>query len=86
MADTINISCKHATFLISKQQETKLSLINKMQLMWHLAICNVCKLYKKQTAYFLQKIKNSRTEDTKLSQTAKDKIKKIVEQVITENN
>ena len=86
MADTINISCKHATFLISKQQETKLSLINKMQLMWHLAICNVCKLYKKQTAYFLQKIKNSRTEDTKLSQTAKDKINKVVEQVITENN
>ena len=86
MADTINISCKHATFLISKQQETKLSLINKMQLMLHLAICNVCKLYKKQTAYFLQKIKNNSTEDTKLSQTAKDKIKKVVEQVITENN
>lgn len=45
----IMISCKEATFMVSKKEEKKLSWREKFQLKLHLAICKMCRLFEKQS-------------------------------------
>jgi predicted anti-sigma-YlaC factor YlaD len=46
----ITHNCKHATYLIEKRLAGRLSLREHIFLWVHLAACDVCRLYQKQTA------------------------------------
>ena len=50
-----SISCDQAAFLVSKSQHTRLTLIERIKLIVHLAICPHCRRYQKQIK-FLDKI------------------------------
>lgn len=77
------ISCKKATYLISKQQETKISFADKMRLSLHTMICSVCKQYNIQINYIINKIKSQKTNEHTLNFLSKQKIKSKVEEVIS---
>lgn len=74
MANWLIISCKSATYLISKQQEGKLPVGERIQLIIHIFVCDVCKLFKIQTKHILHKIKHQKKESHSLSQEAKNVI------------
>ncbi|MGN6439540.1 MAG: hypothetical protein ACTHMM_23645 [Agriterribacter sp.] len=44
----LHITCKEAVDYISKKEEKKLSVLQRLQLMRHLAICSLCRLFEKQ--------------------------------------
>lgn len=46
------LGCKKATFLMSKQEEGRLTVIEKMQLKLHLCICDFCTRFQKQVKFF----------------------------------
>ncbi len=46
---TISTNCEKATFLIEKQQASKLSFIEILFLKIHLTGCSVCRIYKRQS-------------------------------------
>ena len=82
MANSLNISCKKATFLISKKQEGKLALGERLQLTMHLFICDVCKLFNIQTNHILHKLKHQQKDAHSLSQESKKAIAIKVEDAI----
>jgi len=45
------LSCDKATFLITKEQEGKISFIRKIQLELHLKACKFCSLFKKDKVH-----------------------------------
>lgn len=51
------ISCKKASFLISKSEERKLTLGERMHLAMHLSMCKFCKAFEKQSAYISRQVK-----------------------------
>ena len=75
----IYLSCKRATFLLSKKEEGKLTLIEKTQLKFHLRLCDFCTRFEKQTKFLS---KNSThlhdPTDVKLSDEKKDEIKSLL--------
>lgn len=46
------LTCKKATFLVSKKEEGKLTPIESIQLKLHLGICDFCTRFEKQTKFF----------------------------------
>jgi hypothetical protein len=75
----IHITCKRATYLVSKNEEQRLTLLEWLRLQFHLSICSFCKLFQKQTkqignhAAHVQDFK-----PMKLSETAKERIRQIL--------
>jgi hypothetical protein len=51
MLKSMMISCKKATFLISKREEHKLSLWGRMNLFMHLTMCEFCTRFSIQSKY-----------------------------------
>ena len=45
----IHITCKKATYLVSKKEEHRLTISEWAKLQFHLAICSYCKLFQNQT-------------------------------------
>ncbi len=84
--NSVIISCKKATYLISKQQETKISFADKIRLNFHTLICDVCSQYKAQTTYFLNKIKSQKKQAHSLNILSKQKIKLKVNEIISTDN
>ena len=71
----LNISCKKATYLISKKEQGKISLLT----LWlHLGICSLCKRFEKQTGFIIKQAKHTHTEE-KLSEEAKERISKVLD-------
>jgi hypothetical protein len=69
------ITCKKATYLISKNEEHRLSLLEWVKLQFHLSICSLCKLFQKQTKLIGENAKHSHEYvQLKLSDTTKAKI------------
>ena len=64
MSGKILISCKDATNFISKKEEKKLNLLQRLQLTIHLIICEFCKLFYKQNNFLINNIKNLSTEES----------------------
>lgn len=52
------LSCKQATLLTEKQAAGTLSRRERMQLRWHLRLCDYCMQYKKQTEWLNKIIRN----------------------------
>jgi len=51
------ITCKEATFLISKEQQDKLSFAEKMQLKFHLLMCKYCRRFADQMNFMTKAIR-----------------------------
>lgn len=52
------LSCEKATFLITKKEEGKLTLIESVQLKLHLGICDFCIRFSQQTKFFTGRSKH----------------------------
>jgi len=81
----IVLSCKRASYLIEKSNGKPLSMIDKMQLAWHLSLCAKCTLYKKQSSYLETILKQNQINPTnlkafKLADPSKERIKKVMEE------
>lgn len=73
------IDCKEASFLISKKQETSLSLYEILQLRLHLIACDACRLFQLQTNTVLQILhKNQKQSPKKLSDADKKKLQAVL--------
>ena len=76
MMPFIMITCKKATFLVSKKEENKLSFGERIQLKMHLAICKLCRLFEKQSWLFSKHAQHMHEHsDQRLSIKKKEEIK-----------
>ena len=76
------LSCKKATELIEKRLIIKLSIIEKIQLKMHTAVCSQCSTYEKQSEIIensISKIQQASKEKLKLSSEKKEQILKQLE-------
>jgi hypothetical protein len=79
----IVLSCKRASFLIEKQQDKPLSVIDKTQLNLHLKICSECSRYQKQSLIIDNVLKSNHQtnlEEFKLSDGVKDRLQKALDE------
>ena len=80
------ITCKDTTPLISELMDHKLPLGKRLRLKFHLGICGVCNLYKKQLEIIRALARKLGGEDAPtqkeavLSENAKSKIKNSLKQ------
>ena len=71
----MRIDCKKATIMISKREEKKLSLFERIQLWLHLLICSLCKLFMKQNKLLVSNLGGLENNITAaLSEQEKNKI------------
>jgi len=71
------ISCEQATFLVDKEQYTKLSKKDKIDLNLHLKTCKLCRLYKVESRIINDKLTQVFTyneEEMKLTDKQKAKM------------
>lgn len=71
------MNCKEVTRLYSKSLDHKISLIQKLQLLFHFRMCKLCSKYKTQLK-FLKRITKYYHQYSKLSEKAKKKIKQAM--------
>ncbi len=74
----LNISCKKATYLISKKEENKLSWLEKIKLRGHLAICSLCRKFESQTGFIGRMAKHTHIEAA-LSPEAKERMQDVLD-------
>ena len=75
----LNISCKKATYLLSKKEANQLSWLEKIQLHGHLTICQLCRRFDEQSRIITQNAPNlSQFVDVHLSEASKEKMKKEI--------
>ena len=73
----LNISCKKATYLVSKKEQGKINLFDSVTLRMHLGICSLCKRFEQQTGFIITNTKHTHNEE-KLSEEVKERIKKVI--------
>ena len=74
-----SISCKKATYLVSKKEENRLSWIEKIQLSTHLTICSLCKKFEEQTGFIIRHAHELHSHNAPLlSDTAKRKMQELL--------
>lgn len=78
-----NISCKKATYLISKKEEDKLSWIEKIQLRGHLTICSLCRKFELQTGWIGKQAGHVHGE-VALSEDGKERISSVLGEAMGE--
>lgn len=74
------ISCKKATYLVSKKEEGKLNWIESIQLRSHMTICSLCRLFEQQSKFISKHAKHVDSDAT-LSEPQKIKIIKTLEEI-----
>lgn len=75
----IYLSCKRATFLISKKEDGKLAPLEKLQLKLHLTVCAFCTRFEKQTKFFCNNAIHLHDHThVKLSREKKEEIKSLL--------
>ncbi|MBS1563087.1 MAG: hypothetical protein JST39_01810 [Bacteroidetes bacterium] len=78
----IQYDCRHATFLIEKRQQTRLTLKERTELFIHLMGCSVCRLFQRQSRAISRSLRHlfrhpaihTHTLDEKFKQEMQDKI------------
>ncbi|PZP38638.1 MAG: hypothetical protein DI598_20545 [Pseudopedobacter saltans] len=77
-------NCKHATFLIEKKENTRLTFREWWAMQLHLAICPLCTLYKSQSQLLQQmmvKIFHNRKDRTiSMDEARKEALEKLIEE------
>ena len=72
------ISCKKATYLLSKKEENRLSWIERWQLRGLLSICSFCSKFEQQTGWIILNSRHLHEHNPlTLSKEAKEKIETI---------
>jgi len=74
----LNISCKKATYLVSKKEQGRINLFDRITLRMHLSICSLCRRFEQQTGFIIKHTKHTHTEE-KLSEEVKERIKEALE-------
>lgn len=77
MLKFLMLSCKEATYLVSKKEESKLTWLEYVKLRSHLSICSLCKKFEQQTGFIILNIKHT-YENRVLSNEVKEKIKSLL--------
>ena len=73
----LDISCKKATFLLVKNEEKKMSFLEKYQLKLHYKICTGCYYFRNQNLLISEHAKSAiLSSEIKFSKEAKEKLKK----------
>ncbi len=75
------ISCKEATYLISKKEEGKITMVERLKLSFHLMMCRFCKMFEKQNNFIAHHTRQmedvlSPHDDGTLPDSIKEKIKR----------
>ena len=70
----VHITCKEATFLIVKNEDAAISLIQRLRLRFHLTICNLCKRFQLQNKLINHEIHKLEANAT-LTPAEKEKIR-----------
>lgn len=75
----LNITCKKATYLISKKEEGRLNWLERWQLRGHLTICSLCRRFEDQT-HLLAKLARKAHEylHHSLSPEAKQRMEEVL--------
>jgi predicted anti-sigma-YlaC factor YlaD len=68
------ISCKEAVNYILKKEERKLSLLQRMSLWRHLAICSLCRIFSVQNAMLNEAMKQRAGKALTLTEDEKEQI------------
>lgn len=69
-----SISCKEAVDYILKKEERKLSLLQRLSLWRHLAICSLCRIFSLQNDVVNEVMKQRQRTVVPLSEEEKEKI------------
>jgi hypothetical protein len=85
------LSCMRATFFIEKSHAGPLSFINRLQLKMHVAICDKCSAYQKQSLFIEQVLRSHikpfpNPKQMTLSKPAKEAIQTKIEQSLKKDN
>lgn len=72
------ITCKEATYLISKKEENKLTWLSKIKLRGHLAICSMCRRFEQQSSFIGRMAARVHVHAT-LSPESKEKMQKTLQ-------
>lgn len=78
--DFLNISCKKATYLVSKKEEQKLSWLDKIRLRGHMTICSLCRKFEAQTMFIARLAKQDHPE-VSLSPESKEKMETALKEL-----
>lgn len=82
MLPFIMITCKKATFLVSKKEDKKISFWQAIQLRMHLAICSFCRRFEKQSWIIGENAKHLHDHaDHLLSQEKKEQIQSTLDKL-----
>ncbi|MCA6450461.1 MAG: hypothetical protein IM584_06185 [Chitinophagaceae bacterium] len=71
------ISCKKATWLVSKKEEKRLSWHEKWQLRAHMALCSMCRRFEEQSGFIARMARQIHVHET-LSDTSKEKMQQAL--------
>jgi len=75
-----NITCKQATYLLSKKEEGRLTWIEKWRLSAHLGICSFCRLFEIQTNFITHNVAHQQV-DASMADTKKQEIAEQLKQL-----
>jgi hypothetical protein len=78
MKTTLMINCKEATLLIEKKQEKQISVLDRIKLLLHLMICELCRRFQKQSKLISDSASHIETHHT-LTKEQEEKLKGIIE-------
>ncbi len=77
MMKLLMISCKKATYLLSKKEENRLSLLDRIRLKSHLALCYICRRFEEQTQ-LITRHSHKDAENACLTPEKKENIKRAL--------
>jgi hypothetical protein len=76
----LNLNCREATRLMSEARERRLTRWEQAGLKIHLALCRYCRRYRRQLAYLRDVVKTIVNEPAAMSESAKAKIRRKLEE------
>ncbi|WP_298732264.1 hypothetical protein [uncultured Chitinophaga sp.] len=76
------LSCKKASGLIEKNLYFKLSLPERIQLRWHLTLCDACSTYKKQSGLLHDLLSRHEHDHTQAPPLPEDATQELKEKII----
>lgn len=75
------LSCEHASLLVLKKEENKISQVEKVQLWFHSSICGLCKEFDEQNDFINNNLEfhfNNQEGNMELSEDQKFKMKEAL--------
>ncbi len=72
------VSCKKATFLLSKKEENKLSWLDRIRLKSHMLMCNICHRFEEQAGFIISQSRLENHQES-LSPERKETMKKVLQ-------